>query len=66
MEQSVIFERLYTILNVISSLFMICKVAKQNIVYWEFHKYLYKITRKEIIRSKKEELNGKQGKNIII
>ena len=27
---------------------------------------LYKITRKEIIRSKKEELNGKQGKNIII
>ncbi len=56
MEQSVIFERVYTILNVISSLFMICKVAKTK----------YKIRRKEIIRSKKEELNGKQGKNIII
>jgi putative hydroxymethylpyrimidine transporter CytX len=34
-------------------------LQKQNIVYWEFHKYLYKITRKEIIRSKKEENKGR-------
>lgn len=37
-------------------------MQKQNIVYWEFHKYLYKIRRKEIIRSKKEELNGNKGR----